>query len=135
MCPPKPPSQLGLRSGTGEGEASSPSLGLSSQCPGLLSVPGAASEAVSAQQSGKWIFLCGPPALSPEASLQKGVDFIKRGSEPSPLSEDKPELGSQKPKAPPSGSSPSRPGPTPSRSLHLLVFRLKGNFKWKVSLG
>ena len=66
-----------------------------------------------------------PPALSPEASLQKGVDFIKYGWEPSLLSKGKSELGFQEPEAPP----PRFPKP-PHPSL-----QAERKFKCKVSLG
>lgn len=129
MCPPQPLSQLGLGSETGEGEVSFPSLGLSSRCSGLTSVPGAASEAATAEHSGKWIFLCGPPALSPEESLQKGVDFIKRGWEPSLLSEDKPELDSQKPQASLQAWPNPLPEPPPPSLQAEGKFQMQGVFR------
>lgn len=66
-----------------------------------------------------------PPALGPEASLQKGVDFIKSGWEPSLLFKGKSELGFQEPEAPP----PCFPKP-PHPSL-----QAERKFKCKVSLG
>lgn len=66
-----------------------------------------------------------PPALSPEASLQKGVDFIKHGWEPSLLTEGKPELGFQEPEAPP---------PRFLKPPHLRL-QAERKFKSKVSLG
>lgn len=93
--------RLGLE--TGEGTALFPSQSLASQCPlADVTSQGFLLEVASVEQSGKMdLSSFHPPTLSPEASLQKGVDFIKHGWEPSLLTEGKPELGFQEPEAPP----------------------------------